>query len=359
MSGGQVVTGLDSGGDINIELSRDPVYDAFILMAMMAPDWTVEVSVGGPFTQAKDPANDQLATITGTFDTADWGNSGKALLPGDMLVFAGFTDPANNGPRQVTRVIDPTSFEVVTPRAATDETSDAAAGVSLPRYVDIGSTQTSITLSKAYTDVTHDVADDVHSQRYTGALINGMSFDLTYGQIVTGSFSFVANGYEQESPSLAQKLVTAGGTVAPAGTAQPLNASVDMPLVTVGGQPTDFCIESLTLTLDNGLSPQNCLGKIAPTKYSLGTASINISASIYLGDPSYDKFMPGKLTQEPVSMLFAAVNADGGYAFDLRAVQLSFPDPASGGKDQQVMIDAEGVAKVGPNGASALRIYRW
>jgi hypothetical protein len=199
----------------------------------------------------------------------------------------------------------------------------------------------------------------VHSQRYTGALVNGLSVDLTYGQIVTGTFTFVANGYEQEHPSLAQKITTAGGTITPAGTSKPLNGSVDMPLVTVGGMPTDFCIESLSLTLDNGLSPQNCLGKIAPTKYSLGTASISISASIYLGDPSYDKFMPGKLTQDPVAMLFAAVNEDGGFAFDLRAVQLSFPDPASGGKDQQVMIDAEGVAKVGPNGASALRIYKW
>jgi hypothetical protein len=68
--------------------------------------------------------------------------------------------------------------------------------------------------------------------------------------------------------------------------------------------------------------------------------------------------MPAKLSQAPVSMTFTMSNADGGYAFVLPAVQLSFPDPSAGGANQPVMIAASGVAKVGPNGASSLRIYK-
>jgi Phage tail tube protein len=128
--------------------------------------------------------------------------------------------------------------------------------------------------------------------------------------------------------------------------------------VTVNGEPTDFCIQTLTLNYSNGLTPQNCIGHIAPTKYNLGKATIGITASIYLADESYDVFMPGKITQTPISIMMATENDGGGYAFDLRAVQLSFPDPAASG-EQPVVIDATGTAKVGPDGTSSIRIWRW
>jgi hypothetical protein len=132
-----------------------------------------------------------------------------------------------------------------------------------------------------------------------------------------------------------------------------------MGLVTVDGLPTAYCIESLKITLENGNTPQNCLGHPAPTRYQAGTAAIKIDASIYLADAAYDAFMPGKLAATPIGMMFATSNEDGGYAFDLAAVQLSFPDPAVTGLNAPVMIAATGTAKVGPGGASALRVYYW
>jgi hypothetical protein len=155
-----------------------------------------------------------------------------------------------------------------------------------------------------------------------------------------------------------QQIDAGGGAVAAPGTSNPLNASIDAGTVTVGGQPTDFCIEKLSVDLDNGLTPQNCIGQLAPTRYALGTAAIKVTTSIYLGDAAYDTFMPNKLTQEPISLLVAASNEDGGYAVQLTALQLSFPDPAAGGANQQVMIEASGTAKVGPGGSSSMRIYR-
>lgn len=352
MSGGQVVTGLNSGGDISGELSQYPAMDQIISMAMMMP-WSVPVSYGATsLTQTKVAGNDQLADWVLSVDLTS-----APPQVGDLLTVDGFTNAVNNGPRQVVSVTLPSTVRVTVPRASTDE-AIAAAVIAMPAYVDIGDDVISMTLSKSYEDVTHAATTDVHSQRYTGALVNQLAVNMTWGEIVTSTATFVANGYLQEAPSLAQQVIAAGGTVPPAPTDQPLNGSVDMPMVTVGGQPTDYCIQSLNFTLNNNLTPQTCLGKIAPTKYSQGTAAINVTANIYLGDPSYDAFMPAKLTQQPVSMLFAAENADGGYVFDFRAVQLSFPDPSSGGRDQQVLINATGVAKVGPNGTSALRIYR-
>ena len=68
--------------------------------------------------------------------------------------------------------------------------------------------------------------------------------------------------------------------------------------------------------------------------------------------------MASKLTQAPVAMTFTMQNSSGGWGFHLPAVQLSFPDPSSGGQNQDTMLRASGVAKVGANGESALRIYK-
>lgn len=359
MSGGQIVTGLEVGGDINGELSTDPAYWDLFEMGMMQARVPASVGIsleGGSLT--KDPANPQLATVV---PAPAVGDLNDILSPGDLIMVTGAAEAANNGPMQVVSIaVDGTSMVVTTKReAVTVPDIPAGAAAVRPAYLDIGTDVISATFSKAYTDVPHGATDDVHSQRYPGGIVNGFSVGLTYGEIVSVVFSILANGYIQEAPSLAQQIEAAGGDVFPPGTANPLNASVDLGMVTVDGMPTDYCIESLSITLDNGNTPQNCLGHIAPMRYVPGTAGIAIEASIYLSDSSYDAFMPGKLTMDPVGFLFAAGNLDGGYAFEMPAVQLSFPDPSVTGQNVPVMIDAAGAAKVGPAGASALRVYMW
>jgi hypothetical protein len=168
----------------------------------------------------------------------------------------------------------------------------------------------------------------------------------------------LGNGYELEAPSFEQQIVSAGGTVNPAGTEQPLNSSIDISLLTSDGVAATYCTENFTINFSNGLTPTNCLGKAAPEGYTLGTATIEVTTSIYLSDSSYDIWMVNKLSQTPVALTFTMENADGGWAFALSAVQLSFPDPASGGLDTQTMIEGSGTAKVGANGESALIVYK-
>lgn len=356
MSGGQIVTGLEVGGDINGELSADPAYwDLFEMGMMQAVVPPVPAGAAVSLTLTKDATNPQLAEllITGADLAAD------GIAVGDVLLVSGFVNAANNGPAQVVELVGPTTAKVTVKREAVTETV-ALGDVTRPQYADIGSDVISATFSKAYTDTTHLATTDQHSQRYPGGIVNGFNVGLTYGEIVSVAFSILANGYQQEAPSLAQQITAAGGDLLPPGTALPLNASIDLGMVTVDGQPTDYCIESLSIALDNGNTPQNCLGHAAPMKYVPGTASIAIEASIYLSDSSYDAFMPGKLTMAPVGFLFAAGNLDGGYAFEMPAVQLAFPDPAVTGQNAPVMIDAAGAAKVGPpERPSALRVYMW
>jgi hypothetical protein len=309
---------------------------------------------GGAYT--KDATNPQLATLT-----IPAGDLNADFAPGDMLWLDGLADVASNGAAQIIS-IDPGGLSAqISSRgnAVTDAALAAPATAHRPEFVEIGVDTLSATLSKAYTDVLHAATTDAHSQRYAGAICNGFVIGLTYGQIVTCTYNLLANGYVQEAPSLGQQIEAAGGTVADAGTANVLNASIDMGLVTVDGLPTSYCIESLKITLDNGNTPQNCLGRAAPTRYNPGTAHITLEATIYLADAAYDAFMPGKLAADAVGMLFAVSNDAGGYAFELTAAQLAFPDPAVTGQNVPVMITASGTGKVGPSGASALRVYYW
>lgn len=362
MSGGQIVTGLEVGGAINGELSPDPTYQLLFQMGMMSTPVPESVSIdmeGGSLT--KDAVNPQLATLV---PDPGIGDLNLILKPGDMIVMEGFAAPndANNGPLQVVSITPAgDSMQVTTKReAVTVAAVPAGVAAFRPASLSIGSELFSATFSKAYTDVLHAATTNEHSQRYPGGIVNGFNVGLTYGEIVSTVFNVLANGYLQEAPSLAQQIVAAGGTVDEAGDGQPLNASIDMGMVTIDGLPTEFCIESLSIALDNGNTPQNCLGKGAPTRYNAGTAAITIEASIYLADPSYDAFMPAKLKSTPIGMFFAAGNADGGYAFKLPAVQLSFPDPAVTGQNAPVMIAASGTAKVGPDtDRSALTLYYW
>ena len=346
LSSGQVVTGLDVGGDISFELAANGFTDDFLRAAMMRAAWapaSADVMAVAFTPDAADPQKGTLAAAG--IDTG--------MHAGDIVVVK-HTAPAPDDVFMVISVAAGT-LTVASKRGLAAFTGGTAHRAS---YLDVGTATQSFTICKTYLDVTHLATTENHSQRYSGSIVSGFSLNVATGQIVTGSFSTQGNGYEQEHPSYTQRVTTAGGTTLIEGTAQPLNASIDVPVVGVGGAATTFCIESFSISLDNGLTPQNCIGYTAPRRYELGTAAISISANIYLGDSSYDLFMPAKLSQAPVSMAFTMANADGGYAFVLPAVQLSFPDPSAGGANQPVMISASGVAKVGANAASALRIYK-
>jgi len=356
LSSGLVATGLEVGGSIDYELASDAFFDDWFEAAMMDPWTAAAVLAGETVTLTPNPLDDQEAdlVITGDFSTI-------GVVKGDYLQLV----PASGSPVtvQVIEVVSTTECLVATKRgeaAIVAGTYD----VQIPQNLVIGKTQQSFTVGKAYQDVLHDVSTDEHSQTYTGSLVNGFSISATYGEIVTGTYETLGNGYIQEAgESYAQQITTAGGTVDPAGTSQPLNASIDFPLVVTGDgagtiSATEFCIESLVLTHTNNLDPSTCIGSIAPKAYTLGTANVDISLSAYLSDTAYDALMPLKESLTPLEISFSAINSFGGYAFRATATQLSFPDPSSDGQDTQTMIEAEGASKVTASGGSSLVIYK-
>jgi hypothetical protein len=179
-----------------------------------------------------------------------------------------------------------------------------------------------------------------------------MELTMQHGSIATAVFGFMGNGYDNS----ADTLMTDGHIIEPASTVQPLNATSDISGVFIDGKIADFCLQSLKINLTNGLTPQVCLGRLAPRTYALGTAAVDVSGSAYIADANWN-LLEKKLTQQPVSIAFSAENQDGGIAVIVHGAQLSFVDPSASGMDQTVSIDFSGSASNTENGY--LDIYYW
>ncbi|CAB4132240.1 hypothetical protein UFOVP139_55 [uncultured Caudovirales phage] len=226
-----------------------------------------------------------------------------------------------------------------------DETSPTTARITKARKISVGTDIVSFSMCKEYEDLTNK------SISYLGMLVNQMTLSLKYGAIADVMFGFMGNGYDTpDEPMTKGRLVRAASTV------QPLNATSDIGSVFIDGQIAKFCIQNLTVELNNGLNPQHCMGRLAPRGYALGTASVKVSGSAYLSDENWD-LLEKKLTQEPVSIAYTASNQDGGIAVIVHGAQLSFPDASSKGMDQQVSIEFSGSAKNTENGYLDIYFY--
>lgn len=341
MSSGTVVTGLTVEGDINFEVSKDATNEMLMEGAMMN-DWAT-------FATVTDDIAIVGATGTITLDTADT----STMNVGDFLTLSGFAESENNTRVQITSIVDNKTFVVTSKESLVDETK-AAAQFKLADKITIGTVKKSYSIEKKFLDL----ADK--GIVYVGQMVGGMSINVNYGEILNGTFSMNGTGYEVVEN--AADFITNGRIVNNPATAQSMNGSVDMPwIITSDGNTIDkvsFCIQSLSMSLNNNLSAQNCIGRAAPKDFSLGTAEIEINMSTYLADVNWN-ILGKKLSQEPFAIGFLVENLDGAYGFYLPAIQVSFPDPASAGANQDISLEMSGTAKVGANGESALTLYRF
>jgi hypothetical protein len=386
MSSGQVVTGLTVGGGVDFELAKEATLELLMSSAMMS-NWILPVAVVTPM--AIDTVAKTITRETGTFV--------GAVNVGDMLTLSGFLNVANNTQVMITDVdalvlgftssstvtseplqsnwvtatlytvgtiikyTDGKIYECVTEHTSNVFATDSANWDILSTgnsfkvcdHLVIGATKKSFSVQKKFIDLANK------GIVYRGMLASEMNLSINYGEIVNGSFTFSGNDYETVGAEA--DFITYTRTVNAAATTNSFNGSVDMPFIASDAagvlDKVNFCIQNVELGLNNNLTPQTCIGSIAPKDYSAGTANISVSLSTYLSDENW-ALLAKKLNQIPFGLGFAVKNAEGFYGFYLPAVQVSFEDPASGGANQDVMLEMEGVAKVGTNGVSALKIFR-
>ena len=341
LSSGQVVTGLTVSGDVNFELAKEDAID-LMLESAMHNTWVADTPVAVDLT---------IAASAGTLTRGAGSFVSDGVVVGDFLQLTDFTNSANNV--QV-MVIDVVALVVtfVGPATIVDETGSGTSYNVLDK-LSIGTSKISLSVEKSFGDLTNKAIN------YTGAIASNLNVTMNYGEIANGSVSFMANGYDPVDA--AADFMTYTRTINAAATTNSLNGSVDMPFIAsslIGSlDEVTFCIQSVEISLNNNLTPQTCIGEVAPVDYSSGTAQIEISLSAYLADANWAS-LAKKLSQESFALGFMVKNVDGYYAFYLPAVQVSFDDPASAGQNQDIILDMSGTAKVGANGESSLTIYR-
>ena len=341
MSSGQVVTGLTVGGDINFELAKEAALESFMESALFNT-WVVDTPVAVDITV--DTAAKTLTRASGT-----WAND---TAIGDVVVLDGFADSANNVPVIILSFTSATVAKYAGIDTMVDETGSGTS-FQVADKLSIGSTKKSFSMEKAFTDLTTKAIN------YKGMIVSAFNLNVTYGEIITGSFSFSGNDYS--TADSAGEFLTNGRTITAAATTNSFNGSVDMPFLVTSAigdfDEAAFCIQSIEISLNNNLNAQTCIGQAAPKDYSPGTAQIGVNLSAYLSNDSWS-ILAKKLSQESFGVGFIVKNNDGYYGAYLPAIQVSFDDPASAGQNQDVILNMSGVAKVGPNGVSALTLFK-
>lgn len=343
MSSGQIVTGLTVEGGHNFELAKEEAIEDFMESAMFN---TWQSSDQKPATMTIDVGAQSIARQTGSF--ADDG-----VVVGDFLKLTDFADEGNNVIVMVMEVgVGGVYIKYAGPAGMSNVSSDAA-NFQVCDKLSIGITKKPLTIEKTFLDLTDKALV------YRGCLVSQMELNVEYGSLISGSFQ--TSGTDYESADAASEFASYLTDFEDAATTNSLNGSVDMPFlatnVTGVWAQDAFCLQSLSISLNNNLTVQNCIGKAAPEDYSPGTAAISADLSSYLKDGNWG-LLAKKLSQEPFSLGFMVKNVDGWYGFYIPALQVSFDDPQSGGANQEISMEMSGVAKVGANGESSLTIYR-
>lgn len=330
---GQLQVGLEVAGDVEVELSPQAIYTSFLSSAMKSA-----ITAAAP----------SAATTIAVSDTDEITITGADLTTlfdvNDLIRITGFSNAANN---VLALVVSRTAtvMQVLTKNPLVVEADTGTSEITRPSYYEIGTTEKTFTIEKRFMDLTD------RSLVYRGASVDAFSVNFEYGSIVTATFGFVATDYEAPVALVPSSVTAADGVNA-------YNASSDVGLVIVDGEVAPFCIQSFGLELANNSQANNCVGTLAPTGYTLGSAAVSVSLSAYLADSNWD-YIDKKINNESVSILSVAENSAGGIAFYVPSVQLSFPDPAGEGRDAQVTLEMAGTAKYDATLGNTMRIYLW
>jgi hypothetical protein len=344
MSSGQVVTGLTVEGGHSVEWAKEEAIEDFLESAMFN-SWVQSSEISGTF-EIDLVSGTKLKRSSGSFVT-------EGVVVGDFILLSDFATAANNVIAMVMEIQDAGQTLVLAAPSGVVTAAPEAAKYQVLDKISIGTTKKPLTIEKTFLDLTNKAIV------YRGCLVSQMELTVEYGALVSATFDTMGNDY---SPAdTASEFASYQEDIADPATSNSMNGSVDMPFLATNVSGTweqdAFCLQNLSLTLNNNLTVQNCIGRTAPQDYSPGTAAISASLSSYLKDSNWN-MLAKKLSQEPFALGFLLKNVDGYYGFYIPALQVSFDDPQSGGANQEISMDMSGTCKVGASGESALTIYR-
>ena len=341
---GNIITGLTINGSISNEFSRSNVHDDFIEATMM-DEWP---AVASAITRAVafDATAGTLTATVGDF-TSD------PVVVGDTITISGLIAPVLEYNDVIVFTVTNVAtlvLTVVTAGDVSDFDATAGAGASIQVWptVSINQTLKSFTFEKQYLDLTDKAIV------YYGEVFSAMNMQMNYGSPVTIDYTLM--GANKAIPTTP---ITAPGGVRNVDAAPSekfFNPTTDMPYIIVDGAVTSYCIEGVSLSVDNGLTAKNCIGRLEKTGFDLGTANIQVSMKAHFSDDNFD-ILQSILDQDVIELAWPVIDADGlGYMLYVSA-QFSGDDPDTTGQDAQAFLELSGGGALATDG-TVLRIAK-
>lgn len=338
-----VQTSLSAGGDINAELSYSTFDD--LLEGVMFSDWAGSVISWDDQTDiaivkvSGTPNTWTLTTVGGDF------TSDITLVVGQFIEVVGFTT-AGRFYAEVTSIAATTLGIKPLTDVASEAAGDTVSIIPLS-YLRNGITNKSFTIQKSFTDIS-----TVEYWNFTGAKFGSWSLDFATGAILTTAFSVLARDGVMTETQFGSATIT-GAT-----TTEVMNAVNDVTAVTFDGDPggATFCFNSLSLSLDNALRGQECIGTLGFRGVVPGRITITGDIELYFEDSTlFDKFRAASAFQLTLMVQDPSNNA---YIITLPRCKYTSMEIVAGGLDQDIFAKAQLEALVNTAGTYQIQLSR-
>lgn len=312
-----VRVGVGASGDVNFELSYG-TFDRFFEGAMRN-DWTAEVDINAD----SSPNSPQTVTIASPLNVISIPGS-PALAVGRWIYVSGSaTSPSNNGFKRITAV-NGSDFTVHSAfNLAESGTNLRVRGGHLRN----GTVKKSFLLAKVFTDLSPQEV-----LYFTGMRVGGTSFEVTPGQAITGSMSFLGKrGYAANSLA-----GLSGAATAPTG--EVANAVDNVSDIELDDAPLDADLTGITFEVNNNTRDKPAVSSLGNIDIGLGRFIVNGNVTMYFSSRVlYNKF----LAATAHSFSFAVTVGTDAYVFNFPSIKFSAGPILAEGNDGDVLANMD------------------
>jgi len=326
-------TGVESGGDVGVELSFGAFDDLF--EGMLYNDWTAvldsnAISPADPgFLVQGSPVGTQIAAASPTTGILD------QLTVGSFIEITESTlSPSNNGYYRVVSNSGAGLIDVspALPSVGVDSlrirSSHLRNGVVLKSFL----------LEKAFTDVSEFFT-------FTGMRVGTANISIAPGAILTGSFGFSGENASMQGTSIIAGLTSPESI--PVAANDVFNAVDNVGNVLIDGAvDPDVCFTEIAFDVENNLRFQPCIGQLESSGIGVGRTQISGTLSAYFTNRT---FFERYLNFDTTAVSFSVTDADGNtYLIDFPSVKFTNGEVVAGGNDEDVLVTIEFTAKRDP-----------
>lgn len=329
MVGDLVETAFTSGGDFGFELSLGGGWDD-LLESLLAGTKSNAILFVGDL---------QVAAATQTISDPGLGGTAFAsAVPGQYVLIEGFTAAGNNGWHRIVTVPNADSITVATDVAdLTDETT--ASGAAKATSSIIRNPGDAANIVKRSYNIEQYFSDIDIAQLFLGQRLGTMALTVAANAIVNGTMTFMGASMQVQEAS-----GPFPDSTTPPGTEDVVSATSNVAGVEIAGAKADCLVQSVDLSIDNGLRNQNAVGSKFPCNIGYGRQVVSGTVTLYFQDlNTYNAF----LNHTDSSLEFGFIdNAGNGMHFYIPRLKWATDTPSLEGIDTDVLenLDYQAIA---------------